>query len=138
MKIFLQLLPTYYGINVGRCDLHTIIQKPLNSEQYQFGSVKTFIMVFHDHWTFKSWIISRLVISFWHFCWIYILLTKMKYIKHFHYMCLTKSSREILIEFATVTRNKKQNKKITAIYPCIWMFLFQKIRLSNRFVKHKF
>ena len=41
---------------------------------------------------------------------IYYFLQKMKYIKHFHYMCLTKSSREILIEFATVTRNKKQNK----------------------------
>ena len=69
---------------------------------------------------------------------IYYFLQKMKYIKHFHYMCLTKTSREILIEFANVTRNKKQTK-ITAIYLCIWMFLFQKIRqISNHFVKHKF
>ena len=27
-------------------------------------------------------------------------------------MCLTKSSREILIEFATVTRNKKTKQKL--------------------------
>ena len=62
----------------------------------------------------------------------------MKYIKHFHYMCLTKSSREILIEFATVTRNKKQNKNHCYL-PMNLAVLTPKMRqISNHFVKHKF